>query len=120
VRKRYLARVHGRMGEPLEIRLRLAQRGDHVRVVARGGRESHTRIRPLEAGTEASLLEVEPITGMRHQIRAVLAHLGHPILGDAVYGSPLALERHLLHAERIELGGFAARSPVPPEFGAGP
>jgi 23S rRNA pseudouridine1911/1915/1917 synthase len=117
VRKRYLARVHGRLREPREIRLRLAQRGDHVRVVERGGRESHTRIRPLEVGPDSSLLELEPVTGFRHQLRAVLAHLGHPILGDAVYGSPLALGRHLLHAERIEIGELVARSPVPPEFG---
>jgi 23S rRNA pseudouridine1911/1915/1917 synthase len=118
VRKRYLARVHGQLREPLEIRLRLAPRGDHVRVVERGGRESHTRIRALRIDETSSLLEVEPISGLRHQIRAVLAHLGHPIQGDALYGSPLALGRHLLHAERIELDGFVARSPLPPEFGA--
>lgn len=118
VRKRYLARVHGRLDGPLELRLRLGSRGDHVRVVERGGRESHTRIRTLAADASSSLLEVEPSTGLRHQIRAVLAHLGHPILGDRIYGSALELGRHLLHAERIELCGLVARSPVPPEFGA--
>jgi len=117
VRKRYLARVHGRLEGPHELRLRLAPRGDHVRVVERGGRWSHTRLRALEADETSSLVEVEPLTGLRHQIRAVLAQLGHPILGDAVYGSKLSLGRHLLHSERIEIDGFVARSPLPPEFG---
>ena len=40
------------------------------------------------------------------------------MLGDALYGSPLELGRHLLHAESIELGALAAHSPVPAEFGA--
>jgi 23S rRNA pseudouridine1911/1915/1917 synthase len=119
VGKRYVARVHGGVRSPLELRVRLAPRGKRVRVVERGGRESHTRVRPLELRGDTSLVEVEPVTGLRHQIRAVLAHLGHPVLGDALYGSPLALARHLLHAEWIRLGPLEARSPVPPEFGSG-
>ena len=118
VRKRYVARVHGSLHAAAELDLRLDSRGRRVRVVERGGRESLTRLRPLEVGAESSLLEVEPVTGLRHQIRAVLAHLGHPVLGDALYGSPLELGRHLLHAEAIELGELSARSPLPPEFGA--
>jgi 23S rRNA pseudouridine1911/1915/1917 synthase len=116
VRKRYLARVHGEFAAARELRVRLVPSGKRVRVAERGGRESLTRIRPLESGAQTSLVEVEPVTGLRHQIRAVLAHLGHPILGDVLYGSPLELGRHLLHAESIELGPLAARAPVPPEF----
>jgi 23S rRNA-/tRNA-specific pseudouridylate synthase len=118
VRKRYVARVHGALRAAAELDLRLDSRGRHVRVVARGGRESLTRLQPLEVGEESSLIEVEPVTGLRHQIRAVLAHLGHPVLGDVLYGSPLELGRHLLHAESIELGALTAHSPVPAEFGA--
>lgn len=118
VRKRYLARVHGALRDPLELALHLAPRGKRVRAVERGGRESLTRVRPLDVGTGSSLLEIEPVTGLRHQIRAVLAHLGHPVLGDVLYGSPLELGRHLLHAESIELGPLRARSPVPAELGA--
>jgi 23S rRNA pseudouridine1911/1915/1917 synthase len=116
VRKRYLARVHGALSSTLELGLRLAPRGRRVRVVERGGRESLTRVRPLDIGARTSLVEVEPVTGLRHQIRAVLAHLGHPVVGDALYGSPLSLARHLLHAERIELGALVASAPVPGDF----
>jgi 23S rRNA pseudouridine1911/1915/1917 synthase len=120
VRKRYLARVHGELRSELELSLLLAPRGKRVRVVARGGRESLTRVSPLEVGERTSLIAVEPVTGLRHQIRAVLAHLGHPVAGDALYGSPLGLARHLLHAERIELGPLVAHAPVPSDFDPAP
>ena len=43
-------------------------------------------INPLECGNEFSLLEIELITSKTHQIRAQLAELGYPILGDYKYG----------------------------------
>jgi 23S rRNA pseudouridine1911/1915/1917 synthase len=116
VLKRYVARVHGRLGEPLEVVLRLAHRGARMRIVQEGGREAITRIRPLEPGPESTLIEAQPITGLRHQIRVTLAHLGHPVLGDRPYGSNLALGRHLLHAAEIRIEGFSAGSPVPREI----
>jgi 23S rRNA pseudouridine1911/1915/1917 synthase len=116
VRKRYLARVHGSLRAPAELALRFAPRGKRVRVVEHGGRLALTRVRPLEPRADETLVEVEPITGLRHQIRAVLAHLGHPVIGDTLYGSPARLPRHLLHAEWIRLGSFEARSPLPDDF----
>ncbi len=74
--------------------------------VVLGGREARTRYRVVErlpgASSSAgghSLLEVYLETGRTHQIRVHLAYLGHPLLGDAVYGkaSPL-LARQFLHA----------------------
>ena len=115
--KRYLARVHGRLDAPSTLVLRLENRGDHVRVVSTGGREAITQLAPLEPGAESSLVKLRPITGLRHQLRASLAHLGHPVVGDAPYGSSVELLRHLLHARSIRIGNFAATSPVPEEFG---
>ena len=60
---------------------------------ARGAQEIVTAYRVLEAG-ELSRLEVELMTGRTHQIRAHLAHIGHPILGDDKYGDR-ALNRRL-------------------------
>lgn len=60
---------------------------------ARGAQEIVTAYRVLEAG-ECSRLEVELVTGRTHQIRAHLAHIGHPILGDDKYGDR-ALNRRL-------------------------
>jgi 23S rRNA pseudouridine1911/1915/1917 synthase len=119
VRKRYVARVHGRFTGEREVELRLESRGAHVRVVESGGRRAVSRIRALASGADVSDVEIEMRTGVRHQIRATLAYLGFPVLGDALYGSSLALTRHLLHAESIELGDFAARSPLPPELARG-
>ena len=60
---------------------------------------AETRYRVLEAGGGHSLVLCEPVTGRTHQLRVHLSHLGHPILGDDLYGevSPL-MERHALHA----------------------
>jgi 23S rRNA pseudouridine1911/1915/1917 synthase len=64
-----------------------------------GARDARTRWRVLERGRRAALLEVELDTGRRHQIRAHLAHLGHPVVGDARYGTRAA--RMGLHALRL-------------------
>ena len=70
--------------------------------VVLGGREARTSYRVLESIGGHSLVEVYLETGRTHQVRVHLAHLGHPLLGDAVYGrsSPL-LARHFLHAHHL-------------------
>ncbi|MEC9279762.1 MAG: RluA family pseudouridine synthase, partial [Chloroflexota bacterium] len=70
--------------------------------VVRGGRESRTRYKVLETPPGHSLLELILETGRTHQIRVHLAYLGHPLLGDGVYGrtSP-RLDRHFLHAYKL-------------------
>lgn len=53
-----------------------------------------------------SLLEVEPLTGRTHQIRVHLASIGHPVVGDKLYGQKkceLKIDRQFLHAESLEL-----------------
>jgi 23S rRNA pseudouridine1911/1915/1917 synthase len=119
VLKRYVARVHGHLSEPREVVVRLVHRGARMRVVQAGGREAITRVRPLEPTSDSSLVEAEPVTGLMHQIRVTLAHLGHPVFGDRAYGSDLALGRHLLHAAEIRIEGFSAASPIPREITAG-
>jgi 23S rRNA pseudouridine1911/1915/1917 synthase len=117
VEKRYLARVHGVLASPRVVELSLCHAGPRMRVCARGGRRAITQLEVLRCDGGTTLLDVAIPTGVRHQIRATLAHLGHPIVGDVVYGSPRPLPgdgpRHLLHAASVRVGTFAATAPPP-------
>jgi 23S rRNA pseudouridine1911/1915/1917 synthase len=61
------------------------------------GREALTEYKVKETGRNCALLEIHPKTGRTNQIRIHLAHIGHPILGDRLYGGPAA-PRMLLHS----------------------
>lgn len=61
-----------------------------------------------EGGKDYTLVQVLPKTGRKHQIRCHLAHLGHPIVGDKIYGfkgqpKPKNLKRHFLHAGYLKV-----------------
>ena len=77
------------------------------------GRESRTGYRLLETTGAHSLLELQLHTGRTHQARVHLAWLGHPILGDGVYGrrSPL-VPRHFLHAHSLAFVHPASGKPM--------
>jgi 23S rRNA pseudouridine1911/1915/1917 synthase len=66
-------------------------------------REARTLYRVLEEFKGASLVELRPVTGRTHQIRVHLDHLGHPVLGDEVYGrrKTRLILRQALHAEKL-------------------
>lgn len=71
-------------------------------VLERGkGRPSTTDYRVLRELPGASLVECTLHTGRTHQIRVHLKHLGHPLLGDPLYGRRGAFERQMLHAWKL-------------------
>jgi len=51
---------------------------------------------------EASRVELEPVTGRTHQLRVHMSAIGHPILGDLLYGNESGAERLMLHASRLD------------------
>jgi len=114
VRKSYIAAVHGPMVSTegtidLHIRRHPTQRTKMATDKTRG-RPAHSEYRVIEGGRNFSLLEVRIRTGRTHQIRVHLAAVGHPVLGDAVYGEQKdqvfarrhgPLGRYFLHAAHL-------------------
>ncbi len=75
---------------------------------AEGKREAITKYKLLQRFADYDLIEAEPQTGRKHQIRAHFAYLGHPIAGDKLYGfknqpCPEGLKRQFLHASSIKI-----------------
>lgn len=134
VEKRYLALVAGHLAAGGVCSVALAQRGGRVVPVPDPDRPPKSTGKPRPAEThfdvlrgyaQQTLLDVRIVTGVMHQIRAHLAFLGHPVVGDLLYGGPAAavpgLERHFLHAaavgfERPEGGRARVESPLPREL----
>lgn len=70
--------------------------------VHEGGRPSRTFYTVAASSAQGSLAWVRPATGRTHQIRAHFAHIGHPLVGDALYGGGTALmARQALHCARL-------------------
>jgi 23S rRNA pseudouridine955/2504/2580 synthase len=112
VRKVYLALVSGDVHPRTGIvDLALVRDAGGSMRPAHAGLPAHTAYAVVRAHRTWSLLRVEPLTGRMHQIRAHLAAIGHPVLGDPLYGRPTpelpAPPRLWLHAWQIDLPGLA-------------
>jgi 23S rRNA pseudouridine1911/1915/1917 synthase len=136
VEKQYLAVVRGvvkgatgTIDRPIGRHPRARQR---MSVRSRRGRAAVTRWTVIERFPSATLLRLRPETGRTHQLRVHLAALGHPVVGDRVYGAPrravgspavlAEFPRQALHAERIEVTHprtgipLSIRAPLPSDL----
>lgn len=142
IRRIYIAAAWGHLREDtLEVDAPIGRsRSDRKRMaVMADGRSARTRLRRLSRWRAADLLQAELETGRTHQIRVHLAHIGHPVVGDATYGGGAArgmsgpdrkwaaelaarVPRQFLHAARLRFRhprtGEELRfdSPLPPEL----
>lgn len=87
------------------------------------GATSHSVFRVIARGDTTTLVDARPTTGRTHQLRVHLAHVGHAIVGDDIYGIGWHAgrpERLLLHAERLALrhagAAWAVEAPSPAGF----
>lgn len=109
VEKHYIAVVHGRLAEPsgsiaLPLSADWPQR-PRQRVDELQGKPSLTHYRVLahDAAGNTSRVALRPVTGRSHQLRVHLQALGHPIVGDTLYGVADEAPRMLLHACAMRL-----------------
>jgi RluA family pseudouridine synthase len=123
VHKTYLALVSGRLERSGLLDFPIKSYGSGRMGVGLGGKPSQTRYNVIRLMETSTLLEVEPLTGRRHQIRVHLYHAGFPILGDPLYGQPRPVggySRLMLHALKLELprpeGPLQLTAEAPPEF----
>ena len=126
VTKIYLALVSGTLKRPRGIIE--APIGRHpverqkMAVNRKRGRIAKTDYRVLESAGTVSLVECAIHSGRTHQIRVHLHHLGHPVIGDSLYGRRIAASRQMLHAWKL---GFTHprtnerlffEAPIPQDF----
>lgn len=106
VEKRYVAFVEGVVKKDFDTIDEPIHRptDDSVkRVVDPQGQRSITKYRVLERYKDATLVEVHLLTGRTHQIRVHMNHLGHPLIGDHLYGETSNLiDRQALHANYLK------------------
>lgn len=132
MRKTYRAVVRGWPADAGTIDHPLKRMPDDMRTEREEVQEALTRYRllaryalPLAQGTfpttRCALVELQPVTGRRHQLRRHLKHIAHPIIGDATHGKGplnralaglLGLQRLWLHACRLELRHPVSGAPL--------
>ena len=137
IARRYEALVAGAVEEKIEIDQPIAHHAKNARKMIvgdpasanpkRAGRAATTMVEPIRRIGEFTLLSIAPRTGSRHQIRVHLASVGHPIVGDTLYGGPasdaLARGRFWLHLcdvafDSPAVGHLKVSAPVPSDLKA--
>jgi tRNA pseudouridine32 synthase/23S rRNA pseudouridine746 synthase len=116
VHKRYVAVVHGHLAPPsndladaegwalIDLPIAVDWPNRPLRVINHAtGKPSQTRWRvdSHDAQTQTTRLQLEPLTGRSHQLRVHLLALGHPIVGDALYGPSLRVDRLCLESRLL-------------------
>lgn len=132
VKRHYLALVHGKVGAGGTVDAPLGRhpvQRTKMAVLKHGGKEARTHYTVMEGFARCTLVECRLDTGRTHQIRVHMASIGHPLVGDPVYGKTKsgaamldAFPRQALHARQLALVHPASgepmhwESPLPADF----
>ncbi len=122
VKKEYIAIVEGGLEPPIaniDVPIGRNPKAPSTFRADASGKPAQTRYEVLETRQTTSLVALRPSTGRTHQLRVHMKHIGHPIVGDKVYGKPA--DRMYLHARSLEItipGGIRKvfEADVPSEF----
>lgn len=106
VEKKYITFVWGVVSEDegrIEAPIHRTSPDTIKRIVHEDGQESITEFKVIERYKEATMLEVKLLTGRTHQIRVHMEHIGHPLIGDTLYGKDDSdlITRQALHARYL-------------------
>ncbi|MFD1886412.1 RluA family pseudouridine synthase [Paenibacillus wenxiniae] len=105
IHRRYIALVHGKVNERLKVINEPIGKDRHHkqrRRVSPGGQSAITHVECVRTTPTASLVRLELETGRTHQIRVHMSHVGHPLIGDTLYGGKSnLLPRQALHGEQL-------------------
>jgi len=111
IRKGYLALCEGELAQKQTIDAPLKRIGPISFGVREGGKHAVTHIDPITPTPTGSFVGVHLETGRTHQIRVHLSAIGHPLVGDWLYGSRNA-ERPMLHAAELDMTHPVTNTPL--------
>jgi 23S rRNA pseudouridine1911/1915/1917 synthase len=111
IRKTYLALCEGDLPQPQTIDAPLLRIGPISFGVRDGGKRAVTHIEPVAASPAGSLVSVVLETGRTHQIRVHLAAIGHPLIGDWLYGQRNS-SRPMLHSAELDMTHPMTNTPL--------
>lgn len=113
ISKKYLAFVEGNLKIDKTVKINLSYDEDRKSYKkSETGKEAITNFKTIDAHKNYSLIECDIKTGKTHQIRSTLNYLGHPIIGDMLYGSEYKLDRFLLHSYYLKFNEFISQESI--------
>ncbi|MEG0091166.1 MAG: RluA family pseudouridine synthase [Oscillospiraceae bacterium] len=116
VEKEYTAIVHGKVEPPqgvIEAPIARAEGSIITRCVSKEGQYARTEYSVLQQNNKFSVLNIKLATGRTHQIRVHFAHIGHPLVGDDLYGGETQMiKRQALHCSKMMFTSVESRKEI--------